>query len=40
MKEEMESMKINQVGTWLIYHQDEDPLEINGFLKLNVRRTG
>jgi hypothetical protein len=40
MKEEMESMKINQVGTWLIYRQDEDPLEINGFLKLNVRRTG
>jgi hypothetical protein len=27
-------------GTWLICHQDKDPLEINGFLKLNVRRMG
>jgi len=38
MKEKMESMI--KFGTWLIYHQDEDPLEINGFLKLSVRWIG
>jgi hypothetical protein len=38
MKEKIESMI--KFGTWLIYHQDEDPLEINGFLKLSVRWIG
>jgi hypothetical protein len=30
--------KLIKSETWLIYCQDEDPLEINGFLKLNIRQ--
>ena len=40
MKEEMESMNAIKSGTWLVYRQDEEPLEINGFLKSSVRRMG
>ena len=40
MEEKMESMNANQVWDLVDYHQDEDPLEINRFLKSNVRRMG
>jgi hypothetical protein len=38
IKEEMESMKTNQVWDLVDYYQDKNPLEINRFLKLNIRQ--
>jgi hypothetical protein len=40
MEEEMESMKTNQVWDLIDLPSRQDPLEINRFLKLNVRRMG
>ena len=40
MEEEMESMNANQVWDLVDLLLGQNPLEINGFLKSNVRRMG